>query len=264
MVEGPGVISASDGTPIAYTVAGSGSPVLVFVHGWMCDQSYWSDQIGPFSASHTVVTLDLPGHGQSGMVREEWDMVALGADVQSVVVGLDLTDVILAGHSMGGPIALEAARLMPDRVIGVIGVDALHDFNFQAEPGAFDAMAAAFEADFSGTMDQFVAGMFYDNADPALVEKIYANMAEGPSVVGADLMEDFEGYDMVAAVEALDVPIRSINADMWPTDIEGNQAIHADYDAVIIAGVGHFLMMEDPTAFNHALQGIVAELIEPK
>ncbi len=53
--------------------------------------------------------------------------MAFGADVQAVVEYLGLEKVILVGHSMGGPVALEAARLMPDRVIGVIAVDALQD-----------------------------------------------------------------------------------------------------------------------------------------
>jgi len=38
-VAGPGTAFAPDGVAIAYTVAGSGSPALVFVHGWMCDQT---------------------------------------------------------------------------------------------------------------------------------------------------------------------------------------------------------------------------------
>ena len=263
-IAGPGVVAATDGTTIAYTVYGDGSPALVFVHGWMCDQSYWSEQIEPFSTSNTVVTIDLPGHGQSGMDRDEWDMVALGGDVRSVVEHLGLTEVIVLGHSMGGPVALEAARLMPDRVIAVVGVDALHDFGFRYEPGSFEAMAAAFESDFAGTMDQFVSSMFHDGADPVLIAGIRDNMAEGPPDVGADLMVDFEDYDMVAAVSAIDVPIYSINADLWPTDIEANQAIHTDYEAVIVDEVGHFLMMEDPAAFNAHLVGVIAEISESR
>jgi len=260
-IEGPGVVAAPDGELIAYTVAGSGSPALVFIHGWMCDQSYWSEQVGPFSADHLVVTIDLPGHGDSGMTRDDWDMVALGGDVRSVVEHLDLSEVIVIGHSMGGPVALETARLMPDRVIGVIGVDALHDFSFRYEPGEFEAMAAAFEADFAGTMDQFVASMFHDGADPDLIAAIRDNMAEGPPEVGVDLLVDFEDYDMVAAVNAIDVPIYSINADLWPTDVDANRAIHADYDAVIVADVGHFLMMEAPEEFNQALEEVLEGIV---
>ncbi len=65
-----GTVAAPDGVSIAYTVRGSGSPALVFIHGWMCDQSFWDAQVEPFSEFHTVVTIDLAGHGLSGMERE--------------------------------------------------------------------------------------------------------------------------------------------------------------------------------------------------
>ena len=131
---GPGVATAPDGVSIAYTVSGEGSPALVFVHGWMCDQTYWTAQAASFSTTHTVVTIDLAGHGESGMEREGWPLIAFGADVEAVVEGLDLDRVILIGHSMGGPVVLEAARLMLERVIGVVGVDTLQDADFKYDP----------------------------------------------------------------------------------------------------------------------------------
>jgi pimeloyl-ACP methyl ester carboxylesterase len=124
---GPGTVAAFDGVPIAYTVTGSGSPALVFIHGWMCDQTFWEAQVEEFSTSNTVITIDLPGHGLSGMDRDGWPMMAYGADVQAVVEHFGLTNVVLIGHSMGAPIALEATRLMPGQVAAVIAVDALHD-----------------------------------------------------------------------------------------------------------------------------------------
>jgi pimeloyl-ACP methyl ester carboxylesterase len=260
-IVGPGVVEAPDGTTIAYTVSGDGSPALVFIHGWMCDQSYWSEQIEPFSASHTVVTVDLPGHGSSGMDRTRWTVEAFGGDVKAVVEHLGLDRVILIGHSMGGPVALEAAALMPEKTVGAIGVDALHDVTFEYEQDQIDAMVTGFETDFAGSMVQFVGGMFHEGADPALIEDITANMSEGPPEIGAALMTDFGDYDPKAAMAAVDVPVRSINADLWPTDIEANRAVHADYDAVVIADVGHFLMMETPVAFNEALEEVVASLV---
>jgi pimeloyl-ACP methyl ester carboxylesterase len=260
-IAGPGVVAASDGTTIAYTVYGEGSPALVFVHGWMCDQSYWSEQIEPFSASHTVVTVDLPGHGSSGMDRASWKVEAFGGDVKAVVEHLGLDRVILIGHSMGGPVALEAAVLMPEKTVGAIGVDALHDVTFEYEQSQIDAMVTGFETDFAGSMVQFVGGMFHEGADPALIEGITKNMTEGPPEIGAALIAEFGDYDSAAAMAAVAVPVRSINADLWPTDIEANRAVHADYDAVVIPDVGHFLMMESPDVFNKALEEVVASLV---
>ena len=64
-------------------------------------------------------------------------MSAYKDDVQAVVEQLGLERVILVGHSMGGPIALEAAPELADRVLGVIGVDALHNADQEWPPEVY-------------------------------------------------------------------------------------------------------------------------------
>lgn len=259
---GPGIVDAPDGVPIAYTMGGDGSPALVFIHGWLCDQTHWAEQIEVFSAGNRLVTIDLPGHGRSGMEREGWPLMAFGADVAAVVEHLELDQVILIGHSMGGPVALEAARLMPNRVIGVVGVDSLHDADSKSDPDQVAAMLAAFEGDFEATCARFVAAMFTEGADPELVDSVRAGMCDGPSEVGISIMRQYVDYDLGAALEAVDVPVRCINCARWPTSIEANRAYHSDFDAVIIDGPGHFLMMEAPEEFNLRLAEVIAEISE--
>ena len=263
---GPGVATAPDGVSIAYTVAGSGSPALVFVHGWMCDQTYWTDQAAVFSETNTVVTIDLAGHGESGMEREGWPLMAFGTDVETVVEALGLDRVILVGHSMGGPVVLEAARLMPDRVIGVIGVDTRQDADHRYDPEEVAPFLAAFENDFVGTCRGFVVSMFpEEGADPVLVERIAADMSEGPPEIGIALMRRFIDYDAATAFAAVPaaIPIRCINSTMNATNTEANRAYHEDFDFITMDGIGHFLMMERPEEFNALLEQIVADLSQP-
>src|SRR5512143_4348551 len=61
---------AADGVPIVYSVAGSGEPALVFIHGGFANRSFWDEQIKAFSPRRRVVALDLPGHGDSGADRK--------------------------------------------------------------------------------------------------------------------------------------------------------------------------------------------------
>jgi len=258
-----GTVAAADGVPIAYAIRGSGSPALVFIHGWMCDQTFWDAQVGPFSGSNVVVTIDLAGHGRSGMNRDEWSLMAFGADVQAVVEHLDLDQIILVGHSMGGPVALEAARLMPDRVIGVIAVDALQNADFEFGPDQKARFLAAWDEDFAGTCTTFVTSMFPETADPALVNRVESAMCEGPAESSVAQFRQFLDYDMKAVLEAVQVPVRCINANGFPTDVDGNRAYHEDFEAVIIDGPGHFLMMETPGEFNAQLWSVVAELSNP-
>ena len=55
-----------DNTVINYKLMGNGETTLLFVHGSYIDQTYWHEQVAFFSKDFTVVTMDLPGLGQSG------------------------------------------------------------------------------------------------------------------------------------------------------------------------------------------------------
>jgi pimeloyl-ACP methyl ester carboxylesterase len=262
-IAGPGRVAAPDGVEIAYTISGSGSPSLVFIHGWMCDQTFWSAQVTEFSRSNTVVTIDLAGHGLSGMNREHWPLMAYGGDVQTVVETLDLENVVLIGHSMGGAVTLEAARLMSDRVIGVIAVDSLHDAEATYDPEQMKGIFAAYESDFVGTCNRFVGSMFRDGTDPAFADRIIDAMCDAQPEMSISLLRQFVAYEMGPALAAVTVPVRYINASGYPTNVEVNRAHHPDFDGVIMKDVGHFLMMEKPEEFNVQLRETIERLVRP-
>lgn len=67
---------------------------------------------------------------------------------------------------------------------------------------------------------------------------------------------------LAAALQATHVPIRSINADQWPTNVSANRK-YADFDAVVLNGYGHFLMQEAPGELNDALIEAVTNLENP-
>ena len=246
-------VPSADGVPIAYEVDGSGGPALVFIHCWCCDRSYWSGQTSHFAKTHTVVTLDLAGHGESGLGREAWTIESFARDVVAVVDALRLEHVILVGHSMGGSVALEAARSLSGRVVGIVGVDNFQDLSRKLTPEQRAGFLAQFEGNFAAVAEGFVRGMFPAGADSALVAAIAADMASAPPEVGVGAMASLLAYDPAPALAEIAAPIRNINADRWPTNVEGNRALHRDYDARIMQGRGHFLHIEDPARFNELL-----------
>jgi pimeloyl-ACP methyl ester carboxylesterase len=258
LTEGPGTVTAADGVEIAYTISGHGPPALVFIHGWMGDQSFWKAQVEEFSTTNTVVTIDLPGHGLSGTGRDHWSMASYGSDVTTVVEHLGLEDVVLIGHSMGGPVILEAARLMPERVVSAVAIDTLQDADFEYEPQEVEGFIAELEADFAGTCGGFVASMFVDGTDPAFIERITSDMCDGERDIGAALIREFVDYDRGDALAAIDVPVTGINSDMWPTNVEVNRKYRPEFDAIVMKGAGHFLMMEKPEEFNRHLAQVIA------
>jgi pimeloyl-ACP methyl ester carboxylesterase len=258
-VTGPGTAISADGIEIAYTVHRVGAPNLVLVHGWMCDQSYWDLQAPVLAEAFGVVTVDLAGHGASGTARESWTIASLGDDVKAVIDKLALQQVIVAGHSMGGLVALDVARKLPGTIVGVIGVDTLHDAG-AGDPEETERFCVAFEQDFSATCDGFVRSMFAERTDAAMVQEVADDMCAGPPAIGAALLRAYVAFDRPEAFVQAGVPIRAINSDKWPTDVEGNQEL-ADFELILLEGHGHFLMQEAPDELSQAMIDTTLDIV---
>lgn len=263
--EWPRVVPSSDGVPIAYEVRGAGEPTLVFVHGWSCDARYWRAQVPHFSKQHRVITLDLAGHGHSGAARERCTMASFGEDVRAVVEASGSRSVILIGHSMGGSVIAEAARLMPDLVVGLIGVDTLEDVEYRMSREELDGMLAPLKADFRAGSRGFVAGMFAPDTDPGLREWVLADISSAPSAVALSAMEEmmmqYVTGEAATAFDAIRIPVMTVNGELWPVNVEANRRHMASYDAVILKGADHFLMMDRPEEFNRALEKVIRKLM---
>jgi pimeloyl-ACP methyl ester carboxylesterase len=250
-----GAVRSADGVPIAYTVQGRGTPALVFVHCWACDHSFWDGQVPHFAQTHQVVTLDLGGHGRSGSARKDWTMGAFAEDVAAVVRHLGLEKVVLIGHSMGGPVILEAARRLPDRVVGLVPVDTLLDVEDPMTAQQIDGIVAGFQADFKGSVDRFARGyMFVPASSPALIDDVVRKAQSMDPAIALSAIRNTWAYDAREPLRQTRVPIVAVNADKFPTDLAGARRHAPQYDAVIVKGWGHYLMREDPAGFNRALE----------
>ncbi len=256
-------VMSADEVKIAFTTDGIGDVAVVFVHGWSCDRSYWNAQMAFFREQYQVVAIDLPGHGESGTKRTNWTMEAYGADVAAVVNKLGLEKVVLVGHSMGGSVNIEAARLMPERVVGLVGGDTYHDLELAVPEMERDQFLGAFKADFEGTTRSFVAMMFPAGADSALVEEVTADMASSPKKIAIAVMRSVLSYNPKGKLEGLDIPVYAINADLWPTNVEAGKRQAKTFEVKLMPGYGHFLMLEDPGGFNKLLSETLEEIKAP-
>ncbi len=254
----PRIVDSQPGVHIQYRVYGNGAPLVVLIHGWSCDSNYWAAQLADLKARYTVATVDLAGHGGSGANRSDWSIAAFGADVAAVVNELkDHPRVVLVGHSMGGPVAVEAARLLRSRVVGVIGVDTLADVGLPLAPSAeIQRRLVPFRKDFIGTTRQFVSRTFFTrNADPLLVRRIADDMSQSPPEVGIPALEGLGAWDGAAALADISAPLVLINSDLQPpADATRIRKWSPEFRLVTMTGVGHFLMMEDPKRFNPLLE----------
>ena len=264
--EWPHVVPSKDGTPISYEIYGTGEPTLVFVHGWSCDARYWRAQIAHFSGKQRVVVLDLAGHGHSGTGRVDYSMAAFGEDVRAVTEAAGAQKVILIGHSMGGSVIAEAARLMPDRVIGLIGVDTLENIEYPLTQEEFKNMVAPLEKDFSTASRQFVGEMISPQTDQGLREWILADVSAAPPTVALsamnEMMTQYITGKAAKVFEEIRIPVISVNGDVWPINYEGNRRHMLSYEAIVLKNADHFLIMNRPEEFNAALGKAIGMLRE--
>jgi pimeloyl-ACP methyl ester carboxylesterase len=251
------VVVSPDGIPIAFDATGHGARTLVFVHGWSCDRTYWRHQVGPFADAYRVVAIDLAGHGQSGGGRVSWTMPAFGADVIAVIDALELRDVVLVGHSMGGDVIVEAALRLGDRVEGLVWVDTYSQLTEPSSEDEVEAFVAPFRTDFVESTRALVRQMFRPGTEQALVEWIVEDMASAPPDAAVDELRRAIGNDgpVMRALPQLHVPFVAINPDYRPTGAASLRRY--GIETVIATDVGHFLMLEDPRQFNRLLADIL-------
>jgi pimeloyl-ACP methyl ester carboxylesterase len=260
----PRIAIAPDGIHVQYRVYGQGEPALVLIHGWSCDSNYWREQVPEFKKKYTIVAVDLAGHGGTDGNRSDWSIARFGQDVATALSAVPNNQLILVGHSMGGPVAIEAARLLKGRVIGIIGVETFKSIGAPLPSKAqVDAIMKPFEADFIGHTRALVTEHFFGpNPKPDLVTKIAYDMSLSPPRVAVPSMRALLEYDFSAPLKDVSVPIVAINSDLGePVNEARIRKVLPNFHSVTLAGDGHFLMMEDPARFNPALEAEIQKLL---
>ena len=256
-----GLTKSSDGVDIAYSEAGGGPVSLLFIHGGLASRAFWAPQLEALAGTFRMAALDLAGHGGSGRNRGQWTIPAFAGDVCAVADALDSRNIVFVGNSLGGPVALEAAARLASRAIGVVGVDTLHVVDEVFRPEEARERAAGFRNDFRGACADMCQALFHPGEHLGLQAWALKIMLSMEPEIVARMMEGLAGYDLGAAFGRAGVPIRAINGDLWPTEIEANRKVAPDFDAVIMKDAGHYPMLERPSEFNRILTETVNGLV---
>ena len=256
----------SQGLQINHKVFGEGEYTLLFVHGWCINQGYWSNQVEALSNQYKIVTIDLPGFGESGKNREEWTIENYGEDINAVIDQLQLKNVILIGHSMGGDVILEAA-IKNKSVIALIGVDNFKEVGVEyteemiAEvEGFLDAMKNSFDEVSTAYVSQ---GLFPSDADSLVKNRVIQDFQDSDSLVAMAALENLFQYTPkeFEQLKALQQKLYLINSDTTPTNKDGLDSTGVKYEVVDIQGTGHYPMIEKPEVFTSLLTETLAKIV---
>jgi pimeloyl-ACP methyl ester carboxylesterase len=255
----------SDGTSIDYQVCGSGDITLVFVHGWCINQSYWSYQSDGFCSNYKIVTLDLPGFGNSGKDRDNWSIEQYGRDVNQVIDQLQLDQVVLVGHSMGGDIILEAA-LGNDKVIALVGVDNFKEVGMEFDSQLQEEIAGfldILESNFSQVAAAYAEGaLLHPETDTILKQRVVDDILTSDSIIAVASLESLFEYTPkeVQRLSKLKQKLFLINSSITPTDTAALRQTGVRFQVLEIAGTGHYPMIEKPGEFNKRLKTVLDQV----
>ena len=234
---------------------GRGAPPLVFVHGFACDHADWRFQTDFFSKTNEVVACDLRGHGQTPGRPQECSIEHYGGDVAALVNNLELRGVFLIGHSMGCRVVLEAARLLPKRVAGVVLIDGSRA---PADPPPIENYAAFAENLFRQ--------MFFKTTEES--EAIVARAVRTSAPFGAELWPRMARWDLASlepTLAAIHAPILAIQSTTRGADLKRSPMKPGQSNAwldllksrgarvEIVPDTGHFTQLERPERVNQLI-----------
>jgi pimeloyl-ACP methyl ester carboxylesterase len=255
---------------------GSGFPPLVFVHGFACAHDDWRAQLDSFSSRHEVIACDLRGHGATPGHAHECTIAHYGGDVAALIANLDLKGAVLLGHSMGCRVVLEAARLDPARIGGIVLLDG--SMVGMGDAAQADAVIRQMKAlpDFATFADALFSQMFLQQS--AVSRAIVARARSLPAEVGSALYESFARWDvehMRAALAAVRAPLLAIQST-WVDAARKRVPLQTGQttpwlDLVrssvpgarieVIANAGHFPQIERATEVNRLFETFVEGLV---
>lgn len=98
---------------IHYTSEGTGE-TLIMLHGFLESKEIWTEFIPEFSKYGRIITIDLPGHGDSECLAEVHSMELMAESVHALLRELDVEKANFIGHSMGGYVCLAVLELYPE------------------------------------------------------------------------------------------------------------------------------------------------------
>lgn len=142
-----------NGIELAYKRHGKGTP-LVLLHGFPLDHHTWDDIIPLLENTFDLIVPDLRGFGESTTVDTLYTMDDIASDIAGLLDQIGIANTIIAGHSMGGYVALAFARLFPERVsgLGLVSTQALADQSDRKE-GRYKTAADVAENGIGGVVD---------------------------------------------------------------------------------------------------------------
>ncbi|WP_161557695.1 alpha/beta fold hydrolase [Acidisarcina polymorpha] len=229
-----------DSVPLAFSKSGDQENALLLIHGWGCDHTTLLRQQTFFEHSHTVINVDLRGHGESGAPEAVYSIAQYADDVMWLCGELGITRVAVVGHSMGGAVALEMGYRNPALVEAV----AMLDTAFQAPSSLNNILGplvpGLMEAGFEATYRSIMRALSLPSDLPALDPVLESFPKATQHVLLSSLKGHMEDHNFAAAAAGCTVPVAYIGAAQPLADLVRLRELIPELMIGRTVGAGHF------------------------
>ena len=266
------VTAGSEPVDIHYEDFGSGRPV-VLIHGWPLSSRSWEAQVPALvDAGYRVVTYDRRGFGASSQPWSGYDYDTFAADLNALLVKLDLTDAVLVGFSMGGgEVARYIGKYGTERIGAAVFAGAVPPYLYKSDDnpdgGLDDETIAGFEAGVKGDRPAFLKGFVDtflaagDKTDLVSPEThaYLVQIANFASPKGTlDCIAAFGRTDFRDDLATITVPTLVIHGDsdaVVPFEVSGKRTHEAIQGSTlhVVEGGPHGINGTHPEEFNSVL-----------
>lgn len=235
-----------NGIELYYAVYGKGSPVIL-LHGGLGNSDYWGNLIPALADRYQVIVMDSRGHGRSTRDAQPYGYDLMASDVLALMDFLKLPKADIVGWSDGGIIGLDIAMNHPDRIGKLFAFGA--NSNLAGLKDGFDK-----NPNFAAFIER--AGKEYAQLSPtpgeydAFLEQIGGMWSSQPNWT-AEQLGRIKAPTMIADGEH-DEAIRREHTEELAKEIPGARLL-------ILPGVSHFAMLQNPALFNQAVIDFLAD-----
>ncbi|MHA1804551.1 MAG: alpha/beta fold hydrolase [Promethearchaeota archaeon] len=227
---------------------------LIFIHGSGGSSNTWKYQLNALNLNMNLIALDLPSHANSDPF-EELSLELYVDVVKKLIEELELEEVILCGHSLGGAIIQSFYFTYPKKVKGLILVGT--GGRLRVSPLILDSLASNYQK----FLEELPSGAFYRKIPRKIIEEYVAETSQIPSSVALADFQICDAFDTLDKTETIDVPCLIICGKQdHLTPVKYSNYFHDKInisELVIINGAGHMVILEKPKEFNSAIESFI-------
>jgi pimeloyl-ACP methyl ester carboxylesterase len=234
---------------IHYEEHGEG-PVLILIHGFCESQEIWNNLTPDLSSAFRVITIDLPGFGETPILKPTFTLKAVASEVLELLKSLNIQKCVVIGHSLGGYIALAIAEQRPDLIKGLCLFHSTASSDSEEKKLNRDKVIAFIEKNgVHPFIETFVPGLFYNKSQLNLeiVHKIASKTSKNTIISYSRAMRDRP--NMISFLASFSNKILFIAGEndtiISKSALEEQAKLIPNGKLIILAETGHMGMYED-------------------